>query len=55
VVIDFDYDDAIDDTLVYGSGRIEVAMLMWSKGPNGVDNSNDTDVSNDDNLTSWKL
>jgi hypothetical protein len=55
VVIDFDYDDAIDDALVYGSGRIEVAMLMWSKGPNGVDNSNDTDVSNDDNLTSWKL
>ena len=54
VVLDLNYDGLIDDNLVYGEAALARETAYWSAGRDGLESVVDMDVSNDDNLNSWK-
>jgi len=53
VVLDLDYDSVIDSTLIYGAGTKNTEIVIWSAGPDGDHNADDSHADNDDNVNSW--
>ena len=53
VVLDLDYNSSIDNSLIYGDGTKNTEIIIWSAGPDGDHNADDSHADNDDNVNSW--
>lgn len=53
VAFDLDYDNVVDTDYIYGDDTQNNTIVIWSLGPDKAHHSNDTDPTNDDNVTSW--
>jgi prepilin-type N-terminal cleavage/methylation domain-containing protein len=53
VVLDLDYNSSIDSSLIYGSGTLNTEIVIWSAGPDGDHDSDDSHADNADNVKSW--
>jgi len=54
VALDFDASNAVEDAFVYGAPGQNTAIVVWSRGPDGLDNPTDSNATNRDNIHSWK-
>ena len=53
VVLDLNYDSSIDNSLIYGAGTKNTEIVIWSAGPDGDHDADDSHADNEDNVNSW--
>jgi len=53
VVLDLDYNSSIDSSLIYGASTKNTEIVIWSAGPDGDHDADDSHADNDDNVNSW--
>ena len=53
VSFDMDYTGEIDDGQINGATGLSTNVVIWSNGPDELDNAADADPTNEDNINSW--